>query len=139
MSSDAATTTSAPPTSSLHAAGVRKNGKQWHTPKSAFRPTAGLTSWAERSEARKAQSAVKAREQEMKAEKEAERQVCNANHEHDNGCLKDAIEQRRIQTIKDKRSTKEEKQRYEKLAEKMHKKRVERLKRKEKRNKLLNA
>jgi len=32
-----------------------------------------------------------------------------------------------------------EKERYEKMAEKMHKKRVERLKRKEKRNKLLNS
>jgi rRNA-processing protein CGR1 len=47
--------------------------------------------------------------------------------------------QRRIQTIKDKRAAKEEKARYEKLAETMHRKRVERLKRKEKRNKMLKS
>jgi rRNA-processing protein CGR1 len=44
-----------------------------------------------------------------------------------------------VQKIKDKRAAKEEKARYEKLAETMHKKRVERLKRKEKRNKLLKS
>lgn len=47
--------------------------------------------------------------------------------------------QRRIQAIKDKRAAREEKERYEKMAEKMHAKRVERLKRREKRNKLLKA
>lgn len=46
---------------------------------------------------------------------------------------------RRIQALREKRTKKEEKERYEKLAEKMHHKRVERLKRKEKRNKLLNS
>lgn len=47
--------------------------------------------------------------------------------------------QRRIQVIKGKRAAKEEKERYEKMAEKMHRKRVERLKRREKRNKLLKS
>jgi rRNA-processing protein CGR1 len=47
--------------------------------------------------------------------------------------------QRRIQAIKDKRAVKEEKARYEKMAETMHKKRVERLKRREKRNKMLKS
>lgn len=47
--------------------------------------------------------------------------------------------QRRIQALKDKRAAKEEKARYEKLAETMHRKRVERLKRKEKRNKMLKS
>lgn len=47
--------------------------------------------------------------------------------------------QRRIQAIKDKRAAKEEKERYEKMAEKMHAKRVERLRRREKRNKLLKS
>lgn len=47
--------------------------------------------------------------------------------------------QAHIQRIKDKRAAKEEKARYEKMAEKMHAKRVERLKRREKRNKLLNS
>ncbi|KAJ5684841.1 uncharacterized protein N7477_001186 [Penicillium maclennaniae] len=94
--------------------GMRKNAKK------AFRPKAGLTSYAKRVEARKLNDAVKEREREMKAEAEAERQA-------------------RIQRIKDRRAAKEEKARYEKMAEKMHKKRVERLKRREKRNKLLNS
>ena len=47
--------------------------------------------------------------------------------------------QRRITAIKEKRERKEEKARYEKLAETMHRKRVDRLKRKEKRNKMLKS
>jgi hypothetical protein len=47
--------------------------------------------------------------------------------------------QRRITALKEKRAAKEEKARYEKLAETMHRKRVERLKRKEKRNKMLKS
>lgn len=50
-------------------------GKNWHDNKRAFRPTAGLTSYAKRQELRKHQDAVKEREREMKQEKEAERQV----------------------------------------------------------------
>ena len=50
-----------------------------------------------------------------------------------------ASSQRRVQVIKDKRTAKAEKERYEKMAEKMHAKRVERLKRREKRNKLLKS
>ncbi|KAL6868451.1 hypothetical protein J3F83DRAFT_714721 [Trichoderma novae-zelandiae] len=100
--------------------GMRKNGKQWHAPKKAFRPTAGLSSFEQRTRERAALAQMKAKEKELKEEKEEERQ-------------------RRIQAIKDKRAKKEERERYEKLAEKMHRKRVERLKRKEKRNKLLNS
>ncbi|KZL64949.1 cgr1 family protein, partial [Colletotrichum incanum] len=100
--------------------GMRKNGKQWHETKKAFRPTSGLTSYEKRAKDRVAMAAMKAKEKEMKDEKEAERK-------------------QRIQTIKDRRAAKEEKERYEKMAEKMHKKRVERLKRKEKRNKLINS
>ncbi|KAI0021448.1 Cgr1 [Xylariomycetidae sp. FL0641] len=100
--------------------GLRKNGKQWHAPRKAFRPGSGLTSFEKRAKARIELAATKAKEKEMKDEKEAERK-------------------QRIQTIKDRRAAKEEKERYEKMAEKMHKKRVERLKRKEKRNKLLNS
>lgn len=51
----------------------------------------------------------------------------------------DTCVQTKIQAIKDKRAKKEEKARYEKLAETMHRKRVERLKRKEKRNKMLKS
>ena len=47
--------------------------------------------------------------------------------------------QRRIQAIKDKRAAKEERERYQKMAEKMHQKRVDRLRRREKRNKMLKS
>jgi len=60
----------------LHPSHSRRTGKQWHVQKSAFRPTAGQTSYAKRAEAQKAQTVVKAKEREMKEEKEAERQVC---------------------------------------------------------------
>ncbi|KAK0103290.1 hypothetical protein ONS95_005322 [Cadophora gregata] len=100
--------------------GMRKNGKQWHVPKTAFRPKAGNGTYEKRQAERVAMAAVKAKEKEMKDEKEAARQV-------------------KIQAIKDKRAKKEEKARFEKLAETMHRKRVERLKRKEKRNKMLKS
>ncbi|KIX98727.1 rRNA-processing protein cgrA [Fonsecaea multimorphosa CBS 102226] len=100
--------------------GMRVNGKNWHAPKKPFRPTAGQTSYAKRKEREILKQATKAREQEMKEEKEAERN-------------------RRVQAIKDRRKAKEEKERYEKMAEKMHKKSVERRKRREKRNKLLKS
>ncbi|RKF81312.1 rRNA-processing protein cgrA [Golovinomyces cichoracearum] len=100
--------------------GMRKNGKQWHEPKTAFRPRAGNSSFAKRAVERTAMLAVKAKENEMKQEKEA-------------------IRTRRIEAIKLKRQAKEEKARYEKMAETMHKKRVDRLKRREKRNKMLKS
>ncbi|KAJ9623556.1 rRNA-processing protein cgr1 [Taxawa tesnikishii (nom. ined.)] len=100
--------------------GMRKNGKQWHQPKKAFRPNAGQTSYEKRAAKEKELAVIKAHEKEMKEEKEAERQ-------------------RRVQAIKDRRAAKEEKERYEKMAEKMHAKRVERLKRREKRNKMLKS
>ena len=50
-------------------------GKQWHAQKSAFRPTSGQTSYEKRTAGRKAMTAMKAKEQEMKDEKEDERQV----------------------------------------------------------------
>jgi rRNA-processing protein CGR1 len=81
---------------------------------------------------------MKAKEKEMKDEKEEERQVSSISIRTSKP-LRLLVVQRRVQAIKDKRAAKEERERYEKLAEKMHKKRVERLKRKEKRNKLLNS
>ena len=54
------------------------SGKNWHGTKKAFRPNAGLTSYAKRQELRKHQDAVKELEREMKAEREAERQVCRS-------------------------------------------------------------
>ena len=56
--------------------GLTISGKQWHERKTAFRPCAGLSSWSQRLEVRKAEKAVKTKEREMKAEKEEERQVC---------------------------------------------------------------
>lgn len=50
-------------------------GKQWHAPKKAFRPGSGLTSYEKRAKERVALAAMKAKEKEMKDEKEAERQV----------------------------------------------------------------
>ncbi|KJR84407.1 rRNA-processing protein CGR1 [Sporothrix schenckii 1099-18] len=102
--------------------GMRKNvlGKQWHEPKKAFRPGSGLTSYEKRNKERIARATMKAKEKELKDDKEAARQA-------------------RIKAIRDRKAAKEEKERYEKLAVKMHRKRVERLKRKEKRNKLLHT
>lgn len=50
-------------------------GKQWHAPKKAFRPTAGLKSYEKRTQERALMAQVKAKEKEMKDEKEQERQV----------------------------------------------------------------
>ncbi|KAF2270594.1 hypothetical protein CC78DRAFT_563944 [Lojkania enalia] len=113
-----------PPSQGSAFQGIRKNdvgaGKQWHQTKTAFRPRANQTSYAKRLEERKALAVVRAKEKEMKDEKEAERQ-------------------RRIEVIRTKRAAKEERERYQKMEEKMHKKRVERLKRKEKRNNMLKS
>jgi rRNA-processing protein CGR1 len=50
-------------------------GKQWHAPKKAFRPGSGLTSYEQRAKERVARATMKAKEKELKDEKEAERQV----------------------------------------------------------------
>jgi len=84
---------------------------------------------------------VKAKEKEMKDEKEGERQVGALSGRERFFVPKWILTkfQRRIQVIRDKRAAKAEKDRYEKMAEKMHKKRVERLRRREKRNKMLKS
>ncbi|EGX49743.1 hypothetical protein AOL_s00078g232 [Orbilia oligospora ATCC 24927] len=122
-----------PTTASVPSQGIRKNapGKQWKLPKAPFKPgtttisTTTTTTSSKQSKSYLARQAdrlqssiIKTKEKELKAEKEA-------------------IRQQRIQSIKDKRAAKEEKERYDLLAAKMHAKRVERLKRREKRNKLL--
>ncbi|KAL8387781.1 hypothetical protein RB595_009676 [Gaeumannomyces hyphopodioides] len=71
MPSAEADTTKPPP----KPLGMRKNGKQWHAPRKAFRPGSGLTSYEKRAKDRVTMAAVKAKEKEMKDEKEAERQV----------------------------------------------------------------
>lgn len=80
---------------------------------------------------------MKAKEKEMKAEKEALRQVSGSRLDG-RRCGSRSLQQR-TEAIREKRAKKEEKERYEKMAGTMHRKRVERLKRKEKRNKLLNS
>jgi len=50
-------------------------GKQWHDNKAPFRPRANQSSWEKRSADRAALAAVKAKEKELKEEKESERQV----------------------------------------------------------------
>lgn len=109
------TVPSFPPTTNI------TTGKSWHTPKTRFTPsTATLTSYQQRTAKTALHKEVKAKEAELKAEKEAERQ-------------------QRIQGIRAKRERKEEQERWQKLEEKMHAKRVERRKRREKRNKLLKS
>lgn len=66
-------------------------------------------------------------------------QPCRRSHFRTVNFANIRLLQRRIQTIKDRRAAKEEKERYEKMAEKMHAKRVERLKRREKRNKMIKS
>ncbi|TAQ89555.1 hypothetical protein B7494_g2111 [Chlorociboria aeruginascens] len=120
MSAEGESAVAAPKATSGQPQGMRKNGKKWHSPRRAFRPKAGNSTFEKRQAERQAMAAVRAKEKDMKDEKEADRQA-------------------HIQRIKDKRERKIEKERYEKLAETMHRKRVERLKRKEKRNKMLKS
>lgn len=56
--------------------GKRVNGKFWHERKTPLRLTAGLTSYEKRKQKDQERTAMKAREKEMKDEKEAERRVC---------------------------------------------------------------
>lgn len=48
---------------------------QWHPTKTAFRPGSGLTPYEKRARDRVAHAAMKAKEKELKDEKEQERQV----------------------------------------------------------------
>ena len=118
MSGTTASTTTSIPSAPPFA--MRKNGKPFSTTHTAFRPTAGQTSYTKRIAQQKSATATKALERELKDAKQVERD-------------------RRIQGIKDRRSAKAEKERYEKMAEKMHRKVVERRRRREKRNKLLKS
>ncbi|RPA91952.1 hypothetical protein L873DRAFT_1847968 [Choiromyces venosus 120613-1] len=110
---------SPPPFLHIHLPSRANNpGKTWKPPKAPFRPKAGAESWEARQVKRQALAATKQREAEMKAEKEAAR-----------------AERNRL--LRERREAKVEKERYEKLAEKMHVKKVERIRRRERRNKVL--
>ena len=76
----------------------------------------------------------------MRDEKEGERQVCKPPRRYI-VCWDEMFMrvQRNVQRIKDRRAAKEERERFEKMAERMHRKRVERVRRREKRNKLLKS
>ncbi|MCJ1280891.1 hypothetical protein MMC26_000208 [Xylographa opegraphella] len=100
---------------------IRKNGQPPHPhPRPPFRPSASLTPYSKRLAARTALAATKAKEKEMKAEKEAGRQE-------------------RVAAIKDKRARKAERERFERMAETMHRRRVERVRRREGRNRVLKS
>lgn len=99
---------------------IRKNAKSWHPRRTAFRPTPSTTTFAKRMARTTHDTQVKELAAEMKAEKAAERE-------------------RRIQGIKDRRAAKEERERFQRMEEKMHRKRVERVKRREGRNKKLEG
>ena len=69
-----------PPTSSMPTPHAKlpispSSGKQWHTRKTPFRRNTTQKSYAQRCVERKAQAAMKAKEREMKDEKEGERMV----------------------------------------------------------------
>lgn len=102
--------------------GPRVNGKNWKILKDAFRVKSigvrKLNTWKLREEKKLQQDQFKHRLNDLKQEKEDEKN-------------------RRVAEIKKRREAKEEKERYEKIALKMHAKKVERMRKKEKRNKLL--
>lgn len=102
--------------------GSRVNGKDWKMKKEAFRVKSlgvkKINTWKLREEKKLQEQQFKQRMNDLKQEKSDERS-------------------RRIEAIKKKREAIEEKERFEKIAAKMHAKKVERLRKKEKRNKLL--
>jgi hypothetical protein len=65
-------------------------GKQWHDNKTAFRPRANQSSWEKRTVERKALAAVKAKEKELREEKEAVKQVRVVTGRREFGSLKTA-------------------------------------------------
>lgn len=104
------------------AEGPRVNGKEWKIKKDAFRvKTIGvkkLNTWKLREQKKLQQDQFKQRLNDLKQEKDDEKN-------------------RKINELKRRRELREEKERYEKIAQKMHAKKVERMRKKEKRNKLL--
>lgn len=103
--------------------GERVNGKSWKIEKPAFNKSLNHTtkkeSFKDRKQKQEQERLVKEKLKQLKQEKVDEKK-------------------QRIEDIKKRREDKEEKERDERLAQKYHAKKVERLRRKEKRNKLLN-
>lgn len=102
--------------------GPRVNGKNFKIKKDAFRVRSlgvkKLNTWQLREKKKLEEEQYKARIKDLKQEKEDEKNL-------------------RVAEIKRRREVKEEKERYERMAEKMHAKKVERMRKKEKRNKAL--
>ncbi|WLF77317.1 rRNA-processing protein cgr1 [Lodderomyces elongisporus] len=102
--------------------GSRVNGKDWKIKKDAFRvKTLGVAkrnSFKERELKKLQEQQYKERLKELQEEKESARK-------------------QKIADLKRRREIKAEKERYERMAAKMHAKKVERMKKREKRNKLL--
>lgn len=94
---------------------VNVSGRPW---KSEHKPVRKPSQWAVRQQERLERELVKAKERQLKEEKQAR---------HDES----------VRRLKERRELKAEKERYEKLALVMHKKKVDRIRRREKRNKLL--
>ncbi|KAH3901750.1 Cgr1p SCDLUD_001524 [Saccharomycodes ludwigii] len=104
--------------------GIPKSGRTWKVSKKPLNPHSQvvknkkLTSWELKKQQRSEDQQFKTKLKELKDEKENARIT-------------------KIESLKHRRQIKEEKERYEMLAAKMHAKKVERLRRREKRNKAL--
>lgn len=66
---------------------TQSSGKQWHAPRKAFRPGSGLKSYEKRVQERTATAEMKAKEKEMKDEKEEERQVSHVDKQSSRSLL----------------------------------------------------
>lgn len=95
---------------------VNVSGRNWKADKK--KPGQGLRSWELKQAERQKLEAIKAKERELREEKEAVRQA-------------------QIEKLRARRDRKAEEERVQKLQLVMHRKRVERVRRREKRNKLL--
>ena len=74
----------------------------------------------------------------MKEEKEAKQQVTSFKRNSDKSSFL-YVQQRRFQDSRERRAAREERERHEMLAQRMHAKKVERLKKRQKRNKMLKS
>ncbi|CCD26230.1 Cgr1p NDAI_0H00560 [Naumovozyma dairenensis CBS 421] len=104
--------------------GLTVSGRSWKVSKQPFRAKSRvvknkkLTSWEIKEQKRLEDKQFKERMKALKDEKEEERK-------------------NKIEALKERREKQAEKERYERLAAKMHAKKVERMRRREKRNKAL--
>ncbi|KAI3403654.1 hypothetical protein KGF56_003581 [Candida oxycetoniae] len=104
--------------------GSRVNGKDWKIKKDAFRVKAiGVT--------KKKRNAFKERELMRLQEQQYKERLNELKTE------KETAKKQKLDDLKRRREIKAEKERYEKIAARMHAKKVERLKKREKRNKML--